>query len=58
MMLRHSFDLEEHAKRIENAVPKVLAEGYRTADIMQEGGRKVGTDAMGEAVVAAVRATG
>jgi hypothetical protein len=36
----------------------VLADGYRTADIMQEGGKKVGTDAMGEAVVAAVRATG
>ena len=52
MMFRHSFDMEEHAKRIENAVRKVLAEGYRTADIMQEGGKKVGTDAMGEAVVA------
>jgi 3-isopropylmalate dehydrogenase len=58
MMLRHSFDMEEHAKRIENAVRKVLAEGYRTADIMQEGGKKVGTDAMGEAVVSAVRANG
>ena len=57
MMLRHSFDLEEPAKRIENAVRKVLADGYRTADIMQEGGKKVGTDAMGEAVVSAVRAT-
>jgi len=57
-MLRYSFDMEEPAKRIENAVRKVLADGYRTADIMQEGGKKVGTDAMGEAVVAAVRATG
>jgi 3-isopropylmalate dehydrogenase len=58
MMFRHSFEMEEYAKRIENAVRKVLADGYRTADIMQEGGKKVGTDAMGEAVVAAVRATG
>jgi 3-isopropylmalate dehydrogenase len=57
-MFRHSFEMEENAKRIENAVRKVLAYGYRTADIMQEGGKKVGTDAMGEAVVAAVRATG
>jgi 3-isopropylmalate dehydrogenase len=57
MMLRHSFDMEEHAKRIENAVREVLAQGYRTADIMQEGGKKVGTDAMGEAVVKAVRAS-
>jgi 3-isopropylmalate dehydrogenase len=56
MMLRHSFDMEDHAKRIENAVRQVLAQGYRTADIMQEGGKKVGTDAMGEAVVKAVRA--
>ena len=58
MMLRYSFDMEEPAKRIENAVRKVLAEGYRTADIMQEGGKKIGTDAMGEAVVTAVRANG
>ena len=58
MMLRYSFDLEEPAKRIENAVRKVLAEGYRTADIMHEGGKKVRTDAMGEAVVTAVRANG
>ena len=43
---------------MENAVRKVLAEGYRTADIMQEGATKVGTDVMGEAVVNAVRASG
>jgi 3-isopropylmalate dehydrogenase len=57
MMLRYSFDMEEHAKRIENAVREVLAQGYRTADIMHDGGKKVGTDAMGEAVVKAVRAS-
>ena len=57
MMLRHSFDMEAHAKRIESAVREVLAQGYRTADIMQEGGKKVGTDAMGEAVVSAVLAS-
>jgi hypothetical protein len=56
MMLRHSFEMEEHAKRIDSAVRKVFAEGYRTPDIMQEGGKKVGTDAMGEAVLKAVRA--
>jgi 3-isopropylmalate dehydrogenase len=56
MMLRHSFDLEDKASTIENAVRKVLADGLRTADIMQDGCRKVGTDAMGEAVVEAVRA--
>ena len=34
MMLRYSFDMEEAAADIENAVSKVLDAGYRTADIM------------------------
>ena len=34
MMLRYSFDLEEEACAIENAVKKVLEDGYRTGDIM------------------------
>ncbi len=33
MMLRHSFDLEQEAQSIENAVTKVLELGYRTQDI-------------------------
>lgn len=33
MMLRYSFNLEDEAKQIENAVDKVLAQGYRTVDI-------------------------
>ena len=37
MMLRDSFDLPEEAKAVEEAVNKVLDEGYRTADIMSEG---------------------
>ena len=36
MMLRYSFDLEEEAACIENAVSAVLDLGYRTADIMPE----------------------
>jgi 3-isopropylmalate dehydrogenase len=32
----------------------VLSEGLRTADIFQPGTRKVGTDEMGDAVVAAL----
>jgi 3-isopropylmalate dehydrogenase len=31
----------------------VLAEGYRTGDIMEPGARLVGTEAMGDAVAAA-----
>ena len=55
MMLRHSFGLEDHAKRVEQAVRTVLAQGYRTADIHQPGCNKVGTSEIGDAVVKAVR---
>ncbi|MBR4881004.1 MAG: 3-isopropylmalate dehydrogenase [Clostridia bacterium] len=34
MMLRYSFDLEEEAKAIEDAVDAVLKAGYRTGDIL------------------------
>ncbi|MDE2515532.1 MAG: 3-isopropylmalate dehydrogenase [Rhodospirillales bacterium] len=54
MMLRYSFDLPEEAGRIEQAVRRVLAEGYRTADIDEPGARRVGTEAMADAVVAAI----
>ena len=55
MMLRYSFDLEAPAQRIETAVRQVLAEGYRTADIYEAGTNKVGTKAMGDAVLAALQ---
>jgi 3-isopropylmalate dehydrogenase len=55
MLLRHSFAREEDAARIERAVRKVLASGKRTADIFQPGCEKVGTDAMGGAVLSALR---
>jgi 3-isopropylmalate dehydrogenase len=54
MLLRHSFDREDHAVRIESAVRSVLQQGYRTADIFQPGTCRVGTDEMGDAVVAAL----
>ena len=54
MMLRYSFDLEEHALRIERAVRDVLRQGCRTADIVEPGARLVGTEEMGQAVAAAV----
>jgi 3-isopropylmalate dehydrogenase len=54
MLLRHSFDLEDHAARIENAVRSVLREGYRTADIFTPGARRVGTEEMGDAVAGAL----
>ena len=54
MMLRYTFGLEEQAVRIENAVKKVLAQGYRTGDIYERGTNKVGTREMGDAVLAAL----
>ncbi len=54
MMLRYTFALEESAQRIENAVKKVLAQGYRTGDIFEAGTLRVGTKEMGDAVLAAL----
>ena len=36
MMLKYSFGMEDEAASIENAVSKVLDEGFRTADIMPQ----------------------
>jgi 3-isopropylmalate dehydrogenase len=54
MMLRYSLADEESASRIERAVQQVLREGCRTADIHTPGTRRVGTQEMGDAVVAAL----
>lgn len=54
MMLRYSFDLGAEADKLEKAVQKVLADGLRTADIMQDGKKKVSTSEMGDAVVKAL----
>ena len=54
MMLRYTFGQAEAAGRVESGVKAVLAEGLRTADIWSEGGRRVGTREMGDAVVAAI----
>jgi len=55
MMLRFSLNQPEAAGRIEAAVKQVLAQGLRTPDIWSEGTTKVGTRAMGDAVVRALR---
>jgi len=54
MMLRYTFGLEAQALRIESAVKKVLAQGFRTGDIYERGTNKVGTKEMGDAVLAAL----
>jgi 3-isopropylmalate dehydrogenase len=56
MMLRYTFNQEDAAVRIEKAVQKVLAQGYRTGDIFEPGTTRVGTREMGDAVLTALAA--
>ena len=51
MMLRYSFDLDKEADEIEKAVKAVLADGYRTVDIMSDGMKKVGCKEMGQLII-------
>ncbi len=50
MMLRYSFDLDKEADAVEAAVKSVIAEGYRTVDIMAEGMKQVSTTQMGDLI--------
>jgi len=51
MALRYSFDMVKEADLLEKAISGVLAQGYRTGDIMQPNMRSVGTTEMGAAIV-------
>jgi 3-isopropylmalate dehydrogenase len=51
MMLRHSLDEPMLADVVEQAVGKVLDERLRTEDIYTKDDKKIGTSAMGDAVV-------
>ncbi len=51
MMYRYSFGLLDEADLIEGAIEAVLNKGFRTADIMSEGGKKVSTGDMGNALI-------
>ncbi|WP_018861477.1 MULTISPECIES: 3-isopropylmalate dehydrogenase [unclassified Thioalkalivibrio] len=54
MLLRHSLNRNDLAERIEQAVGRVLDQGLRTPDIFGEGMTLVGTQGMGDALVAAL----
>jgi 3-isopropylmalate dehydrogenase len=54
LMLRYSLRQPAAAERVEKAVTKALRDGLRTPDIHSEGTRKVGTQEMGDAVLAAL----
>lgn len=51
MMLKYSFELEDTYDAVFQAVRRVLAEGYRTGDIMSEGMKRVGTKEIGDRIV-------
>lgn len=55
MMLRHSFDMENRARLIEQGVRSALRDGYRTIDLCSAGEKSIGTREMGESVVDAVQ---
>ena len=50
MMLRYSFDMVKEADAVENAVSKVLKDGFRTGDIMSEGMTKLSCSEMGDKI--------
>ena len=56
MMLRYSLREPDAATRVEQAVAAVLDRGLRTADIAAPGAATIGTAAMGNALVDAIRA--
>lgn len=55
MMFKYSFDMAEEAELIENAVKKVLSEGYRTADIAEQGADVIGCKKMGDLIIEALQ---
>jgi 3-isopropylmalate dehydrogenase len=50
LMLRYSFGLETEAAAVEASIEHVLADGFRTKDIMHEGAVLVGTTRMGDLI--------
>ena len=55
MLLRHSFNLKQEAKVIEDAVEQTIQKGYRTVDLDEPGKTIVGTKEMGQQVVVALQ---
>lgn len=50
MMLKYAFDMDEESKAIETAVEEALKQGYRTADIMEEGNIRQTCSQMGDTI--------
>jgi 3-isopropylmalate dehydrogenase len=54
MMFTYSFDRPDLEAAIDKAVQAVLAQGYRTKDIWEEGKTLVGTEKMGDLIAEAL----
>ena len=50
MMLRYSFKMDKEADAVQNAVNRVLEDGYRTGDIMSEGCKLLSCSEMGDKI--------
>ena len=55
MLLRHSLELEEEADLLDTAVQAAIASGLRTPDLAAAGSETVTTQAMTDAIIAALR---
>ena len=51
MALKYSLNQDDLSLDVDNAIKKVLSDGLRTPDIMEEGKRKVSTAEMGSAIL-------
>ena len=51
MMFRYSFDMKKEAELLEQSIETLLNRGFRTADIMSDGGKKLSTSDMGAALL-------
>jgi 3-isopropylmalate dehydrogenase len=51
MLLRHALCLDEEADRIDRAIERALADGYRTADLARDGRSPVSCTGMAKAIV-------
>ena len=55
MLLRYTFKQDDLADKVEDAVERVIENGYRTPDIYFKGAELVGTDGMGSQVIDELR---
>lgn len=51
MLLKYSLDMDQGFDDIQEAVKKVLSDGFRTGDIWSEGCTRVGTDEMADLII-------